>query len=189
MLNASGPGNGRGWVFPGLGGGRWVGKLALRNCLSLASPVSHASSFCIGTGSPLPSADWVKIPGTFRPSTPQSLSTPQPLIPHPHCTFMGLPISLSCSTDTSTGEWDMDLGEEDSLHTHRSYPVLDFQVEIRISCTASICTVGHGCVGPDTYFRFLRDAGMESHLLIHQEMMVGGYSGKGILRWYFSADE
>ena len=55
MLNASGPGNGRGRGFLDLEvgrGGWWVGKLALRNCLSLASPVSQASCFCIGPGSP-----------------------------------------------------------------------------------------------------------------------------------------
>ena len=97
---------------------RWAvvvvgGKAGPPELLVLGQPCFPSQLFLHWPWVPLSSADWVKIPGTAPP-------TSQPPIPTRAASSWGFPVSLSCSTDTSTGEWDMDLGKEDnSLHSQK----------------------------------------------------------------------
>lgn len=71
---------------------RWAvgGKAGPPELLVLGQPCFPCQLFLHWHWVSLPSADWVKIPGT-APPTPQSLSNSTTPHPHPHCTFMGLP--------------------------------------------------------------------------------------------------
>lgn len=125
---------------------RWAvgGKAGPPELLVLGQPCFPCQLFLHWHWVSLPSADWVKIPGTAPPTPQPPLQLHNPSSPPTLHLHGASSISLSCSTDTPPGEWAW--GRRIILYTHRSYPVLDFQVEIRIGCTASICTVGHGLV-------------------------------------------
>ena len=111
-----------------------------------------------------PAFCWLGYDSWNRPSN--SPTPPSPPTPHLHGASLYLQ-AAHLTPSRGNGMWTW--GRRIILYTHRSYPVLDFQVEIQTGCTSSICTVGHGLVwAPDNTLEFLlQDAGMESHLFIH----------------------